>query len=140
MNRLVLSAVLVAATVSAGAGDYAIINARVHTLGAQGTLDNATVLIQEGRITAVGPNIDVPDATTVINAAGRPVTPGIFDVLSALGAVEVSLAEDTNDTAHSGRYGAGFDIADAINPRSSLWRRRNCVTKSTLSPRGQIAN
>ena len=122
---------------SAAAESFAVTNARVHTLTEQGTLEGATILIRNGRIRAVGFDLEVPAAATVIDAGGRQVTPGIFDVLSSLGAVEVNAEAETDDTAHAGRYGAGYDIADAINPRSSVIgvNRIEGVTRALVVPR-----
>ncbi|WP_347302578.1 amidohydrolase family protein [Croceibacterium sp. TMG7-5b_MA50] len=39
-----------------------------------------TVLIQEGRIVAVGDDVTVPQGATVIDAAGKALLPGFFDV------------------------------------------------------------
>ena len=47
-------------------------------------LDGADVLIKDGKIQAVGENLDAGDAT-VIDASGRWVTPGVIDVHSHLG-------------------------------------------------------
>ena len=50
-------------------------------------IDNGAVLMADGRITAVGEagRLDVPDGTTVIDGAGKWVTPGIIDIHSHLG-------------------------------------------------------
>ena len=47
-------------------------------------LDGADVLFKDGKIQAVGENLDAGDAT-VIDASGRWVTPGVIDVHSHLG-------------------------------------------------------
>ncbi|MFK7888219.1 MAG: amidohydrolase family protein [Gammaproteobacteria bacterium] len=136
MKRTLLITAAMMATTLAQAEDFAITNARVHTLGAAGTLDSATVLIRDGRIVAVEAELAAPDGVTVIDAAGRVVTPGIFDVLSSLGAVEVSAVDGTDDTSVTASYGAGFDIADAINPRSSVIdvNRIEGVTRALVVP------
>ena len=67
------------------AQDLLIRGARVHTLTVQGTLPDADVLIRGGRIAALGSALGVPPGTTVIEARGRPVTPGLFGGLTAIG-------------------------------------------------------
>jgi len=52
--------------------------------GAGGRHDGADVLMQGGKIVAVGPNL-AADGATVVDAQGRWVTPGLIDVHSHLG-------------------------------------------------------
>ena len=40
----------------------------------------ADVLISDGKIAQVGPNLDVTPATKVIDLSGKIVTPGIIDI------------------------------------------------------------
>ena len=55
----------------AGAQDMLIRGARVHTAGTAGTLENADVLVQDGRIAAVGSSLAAPAGATVVDAKGR---------------------------------------------------------------------
>lgn len=48
-------------------------------------LEDADVLLQDGRIQALGKGLNAPSNATVINATGKWVTPGIIDVHSHLG-------------------------------------------------------
>jgi imidazolonepropionase-like amidohydrolase len=48
----------------------------------KGTLPNATVLIRDGRIAAVGSNVSVPSDAHVVDVSGRHITPGIIDAHS----------------------------------------------------------
>lgn len=56
----------------------AITNAKVLTV-TNGMIENGTVLVDGGKITAVGNNVAVPAGAEVINAAGKWVTPGLID-------------------------------------------------------------
>ena len=47
----------------------AIINGKVFTVTGQ-TFDKATVLVDNGKIKAVGPDIELPEGTEVIDASG----------------------------------------------------------------------
>lgn len=62
----------------------AIVNANILT-GAGQEIRGGTVVMTDGRITAVGAGLPAPAGATVIDAAGRWVTPGIIDSHSHLG-------------------------------------------------------
>jgi imidazolonepropionase-like amidohydrolase len=49
------------------------------------TIRNGSILLQGGKITAVGPTVNPPADAVVIDGAGKYVTPGIIDVHSHLG-------------------------------------------------------
>jgi imidazolonepropionase-like amidohydrolase len=53
--------------------------------GEGGRIENGSVLFREGKIVEVGAKVDAPSGATVINGAGKWVTPGIIDVHSHLG-------------------------------------------------------
>jgi imidazolonepropionase-like amidohydrolase len=53
-------------------------NATVITVS-DGTLENASVVVRDGRIAAVGTDVSIPRGATVIDASGKYVTPGIID-------------------------------------------------------------
>ncbi len=63
---------------NAPAPTLAITNATIFTV-TQGTINRGTVLVRDGKIAAVGTNVNVPRGATVIDAAGRYVTPGLID-------------------------------------------------------------
>ena len=48
-------------------------------------IEGGDVLIENGRITAVGPSLSAPAGARVLDAGGRWVTPGLIDVHSHLG-------------------------------------------------------
>jgi len=60
-------------------------------------LANADVLMQDGRIAAVGQNLTAPEGVTIIDGAGRFVTPGIIDAHSHLGAYPSPGIQATSD-------------------------------------------
>lgn len=56
----------------------AIINGKVITVTGK-TYEKATVLVENGKITAVGPDLSVPQGAQIIDASGCWVTPGLID-------------------------------------------------------------
>jgi imidazolonepropionase-like amidohydrolase len=65
--------------------------------GAGAELANADVLMRDGRIVSVGPNLAAPDGVTLIDGAGKFVTPGIIDVHSHLGVYPAPRIDATSD-------------------------------------------
>jgi len=54
-------------------------NGTVWTQGPEGRLDDADLLVEAGRVVAVGPDLEAPRGAVEIDAAGKHVTPGLID-------------------------------------------------------------
>jgi imidazolonepropionase-like amidohydrolase len=63
------------------AQDVAIRNAHIITI-ANGDIDNGTIVVRNGKITAVGRDVQVPTGVRVIDGTGKFVMPGIIDAHS----------------------------------------------------------
>jgi imidazolonepropionase-like amidohydrolase len=74
-------------------------NAQAHTMSARGVLEGADVLIQGGRIVDLGPGLRAPQGAEIIDAAGRPVTPGLFGGITQLGLEEIGFEPPAIDHA-----------------------------------------
>lgn len=114
-----------------GARDILIRGAKVYTASARGTLDNADVLIRDGRIAAVSAGgaerASAPSSAEVIDAHGRALTPGIFAGLTRIGVEEISAEPSTADgradfksPSWDQQWRPEFDVTLAYNPRSTL--------------------
>ncbi|MGH7572205.1 MAG: amidohydrolase family protein [Gemmatimonadota bacterium] len=141
-----LSAVLIAAsavvTAPVAAQEIAIVGGTVNPVSGP-PLEGATVLIQDGRIAAVGTGVEVPASAQVIDAAGKVVTPGLFDPWSSIGLIEVDQVRPTNDDRLADDEDivtAAFDPLYGLNPRSTLipWARLGGVTTVATGPRGGL--
>jgi len=102
-------------------------------------IEHATVLIQGGRITAVGANVTVPADATKIDATGKWVTPGLIDGAGQMGLTEIGLVPSGNEGAMRGSdIAASFNVAEGINPASNLIpvTRVEGVTTTLASPGG----
>ncbi|HET7675500.1 MAG TPA: amidohydrolase family protein [Gammaproteobacteria bacterium] len=137
MKRIIILIAALAAAMSAGAQTIAITGGTVFTLGPAGKVEHGTVLIENGKIAAVGANVRIPGDAERIDATGKIVTPGIFDPESQFGVVEVSAVRETRDAAIKDMpFSAAFDVAAAINPRSVLIpvNRIAGVTRAMVAP------
>lgn len=122
----------------ASAQVIAIQNARVYTMGPAGVIDNGDVIIRNGVISAVGVDLPAPEGASVIDAAGRVVTPGFFAPWSQLGLVEIGLDDESNDSSPKGDFplSAALDALDAYNPNSTVIAvaRAGGVTRTLTAP------
>lgn len=104
-------------------------------------LENATVLIRDGRIAAVGTNVAVPQGATRVDAAGKWVTPGLIDGAGQMGLREISAVQGTNEGVLRGHdVAAAFNVLEGINPASILIpvNRIEGVTTTLAVPGGSL--
>jgi imidazolonepropionase-like amidohydrolase len=104
-------------------------------------IDNATVLIRDGRIAAVGTNVAIPAGATRIDATGKWVTPGLIDGAGNMGLREISAVQNTNEgTLRGNEVAAAFNVAEGINPASTLIpvTRIEGVTTTLAVPGGDL--
>ena len=134
---LLLASLLLLGAGSVSAETVAIVGGTVYTAGPAGKIEGGTVLIEDGKVRAVGADVVVPSGARRIDASGKVVTPGFMDSQTRLGLVEVSAVEGSNDIrSEDDRFTAAFDVVDAINPRSILLpiTRIEGVTRAVVAP------
>lgn len=137
MRALCFAFLSLALPLVAHADTIAVTNARIYTMGKAGEIASGTIVVQNGRITAVGANTRVPGGARVVDAKGRPVTPGIFVAGTNLAAVEVDLEKSANDGASSSKtLSAAFDVHYGIDPASTAIpiARLGGVTHALVTP------
>lgn len=89
----------------------AFTGATVWTLGSEGILENATVLVRSGKIEAVGSDVDVPSDAQVVDASGKHITPGIIDCHSHI-ATDGGVNESAQAITAEVRIGDFIDTTD----------------------------
>ncbi len=85
----------------------AITNGKLYTVTG-GVIESGTILIDEGKIVAIGSNVAVPEGTQIIDATGKVVTPGLIDAHSHIG-----LFGEPSVPAHAD----GNETTDPITPQ-----------------------
>lgn len=147
--RASMTLVLVAALASivpgprAQSATIAIVGGTVHAVSGP-RLERATVLLRDGVIVAVGTDVAVPADAQRIDAAGKWVTPGIINVVSVLGLVEIPLSGGATDVRATGsnNIAAAFRPWDAFNAASPLLAatRNDGITTIGIVPAGNLVS
>jgi imidazolonepropionase-like amidohydrolase len=137
-----IAAVAVAASGSAAhAQTTAIMGATVYPVSGP-KIENGTVLIRDGRIVAVGPNVTVPADARRVDAAGKVVTPGFVNAATQLGVVDLGAVSDTRDISARGKeqIAASYTVVDGLNPANVLIApaRADGITSVVVAPNGGL--
>jgi imidazolonepropionase-like amidohydrolase len=96
---------------------YAITHAKIFTL-AGAPIEDGTLVIRDGKIAAVGANVEVPPGAQLIDAKGLQVYPGLFDPITQMGLSEISAVNATVDTSETGAFNPDVVAATAVSPSS----------------------
>lgn len=122
------------------AGTFAIVGARIVTVSGA-TIENGTVIIQNGKIAAVGANVSVPAGTDRIDGKGLSVFPGMIDAGTNLGLAEIGQGVNASvDVSETGTMNANAKAIKGINPHSSHVNvtRVNGITTVMSYPTGGL--
>jgi imidazolonepropionase-like amidohydrolase len=105
-------------------------------------IENGTVVITNGKITAVGANVTIPAGAQRIDATGKIVTPGFVNSSTQLGVQEVAAVNDTRDMSARGKdnIAAAFTVWEGLNPNSVMLApaRKEGITSFVVIPTGGL--
>lgn len=119
--KVLVCALCVTTALPAGAASVLIKNATVHTASSAGVLEHTDVLISDGKIADLGHDLKAPAGAEVIDAEGKPVTPGMFGGFSHLGIEEIGLESTQDDySLKLGSMRPEFDVTAAFNPDTMI--------------------
>jgi len=120
-------------------GSTVITNATVHVGNGQ-VLQNASIVITNGKIAAVGTNVTVPAGATTVNAEGKQVYPGLILPVSTLGLVEINSVRATVDATEIGELNPNIRSIIAYNTDSKIINtlRSSGILLANVVPQGGI--
>ena len=106
-----------------------------------GVIENGVVVMQGGKITAVGAAsaVNIPSGAQVIDATGMTIYPGLIDSETSLGLTEISAEAMTNDLVEmSDEIMPHMHTAEAFHAESALIpvARMNGITNAVVAPEG----
>src|SRR3954470_24718881 len=94
---------------AAPVADYALTNVRIVTAPGK-VIERGTVLTRDGRIAAVGANVNIPAGVVRLDLAGHTVFPGLIDAATSIGLpnpTRIVAAANPPTAAGAGRGGRG---------------------------------
>src|SRR3954462_2235904 len=137
--------------VVACAAELLAFNAKAQTIAITGgkvypvsgpVIENGTVVITNGKISAVGANVPVPAGAQRIDATGKIVTPGFVNSSTQLGVQEIAAVNNTQDASARGKdnIAAAFTVWEGLNPNSVLLApaRKEGITSFVVMPTGGL--
>lgn len=141
-SRLAVAVALTAMlTMPAAAQTIAITGGKVYPVSGP-PIENGTVVITNGRITAVGADVAIPAGAQRIDATGKIVTPGFVNSSTQLGVQEVSQVSDTRDMSARGKdnIAAAFTVWEGFNTNSVMLApaRKEGITSFVVIPTGGL--
>ncbi len=103
-------------------------------------IPSGTIVFDKGKITALGPDVPIPDGAEVIDATGKHIYPGLISANSVLGLIEVGAARATVDVAESGAINPNARAISSINPDTELIpvARANGILTAHAVPEGGL--
>lgn len=107
-------------------------------------LEAATIVVENGKVKAIGAGIAAPAGARRLDGKGMVVTAGLADAWTTLGLVEIDLVAPTveGDFNLAGGVHAAYRVIDGYNPASITIpiARAGGVTAAVAAPRGGLVS
>lgn len=103
-------------------------------------IHHGTLIIEGGKIAAIGHEIPVPEGCPVVDVSGYTISPGMIDPLGSVGLTEIGKVRETHDTADTGELQPDLRAGIAVNADSELIpvARTGGITTVNITPREGI--
>lgn len=121
-------------------GVTAIVNATVH-IGNGKVMNDATIIFEKGKITAVGVGLAAPMGATIVEGKNKQVYPGLILSNSYLGLKEIGNGvRGSNDLVEIGENNASIHSLVSYNTDSKITNvlRANGILLAHITPEGEL--
>jgi imidazolonepropionase-like amidohydrolase len=122
--RIFVTLLAFALAMPLSAQTIAVIHAEAWTMEGDMPVRDATIVIEDGRIQSVTSGGTPPADAKIIDAQGKPVTPGLVNGATQIGLVEISGSPDTSDASS----------ADERNSTLVSLARADGLTRAVIFP------
>src|SRR6056297_3018364 len=105
-----------------------------------GVIENGTILFEDGVITALGQNVQIPMGAERVDVTGKEIYPGMIDAYTRMGIFEIGAVDMTVDINEEGNFNPNVTPEIAFNPESRHigTARTNGVLTAVTTPGGGI--
>lgn len=113
----------------------------LHTV-TQGTLVDTDLVFSDGKITAIGTDVAIPDNAEVVDISGQHVYPGVIAMDTTLGLNEIEAVRATRDAREVGEVTPEVAGHIAFNADSEVIPtvRYHGITHAQVVPEGSLVN
>ena len=117
----------------------ALVGGTIHPVSGPSIVEGV-VLIEKGRITAIGKDVPLPAGTQKFDVKGKHIFPSLIDAHSNMGLVEINSVKATVDDSETGSINPNVRAIVAVNPDSEIipTTRSNGVLLTLTAPSGGI--
>ncbi len=122
-------------------GPVALSGGTIHTMAGD-TIENGTILFENGVITAIGTDVELPEGTVMENVTGKHIYPGLIDAWSNMGIFEIGAVNMTVDVNEQGPVNPNVMVERAFNPESrhiGIARSAGILTSVTTPGGGLVS-
>jgi imidazolonepropionase-like amidohydrolase len=95
----------------------ALRGATIHTV-TNGVIENGTIVFENGVITAVGADVQIPAGARVVDVSGKHIYPGLIDAYSTVGISEIGAVDVSSDVNELGDFNPNIRADVAVNAES----------------------
>ena len=122
-------------------GPVALTNVTIHTLDGD-PIENGTIVFEDGVITAIGTDVEIPENAVREDRNGEHVYPGLIDAFSRMGIFEIGAVPMSHDINEQGPVNPNIKPERAVNPdsRHIPVARSAGVLTSVVTPDGGIVS
>ncbi len=117
----------------------AVTGGTIHTITGE-VINGGILLFDNGRIVAVGTDIDIPPGAEILDASGKHIFPGLILSRSTLGVTEIGRIAVSTDIAELGDINPNIRAQVAFHPASDHLSVAavNGITTTVVTPGGSL--
>ena len=117
----------------------ALVGGTIHTISGD-VIENGTLLFEDGKITAIGTDVELPAGVRTEDVSGKKIYPGLIDAWNQMGIYEIGAVDMSTDINEQGIVNPNVMVERAFNPESR-WigvARSAGVLTSVTAPGGGL--